>query len=225
MGALACDGVRLRRVGGAWGQALPRSTIVGASLRWVLLGLVLLVSACKTLPPAAAPGPGAPWEMRRAALQSRTNFDLTGRIGVAAAQDGFNAKLRWQQQGTQSQLALDGPLGVGGVRIAANGDSLSVTSSRGEQLDSAAARREIETRLGFEPPIASLRYWVLGVPNPSQPSKEVLDDTQRLAALEQDGWKIAYTGYTDVQGEALPSKITLTRDTTRVRLVIDSWGP
>jgi outer membrane lipoprotein LolB len=189
-----------------------------------LLVVGVALTACKTLPPAVPPGPGAPWEVRRAALQARTTFDLTGRIGVAAAQDGFNAKLRWQQQGKQSQLSLDGPLGVGGVRIASNGESLTVTNSRGEQLDSAAARREIETRLGFEPPIASLRYWVLGVPDPSHPAKETLDDTQRLSALEQDGWQIAYTGYADVKGEALPSKMTLTRDTTRVRLVVDSWG-
>ena len=239
MGRAACDGAHARpglfllsqltRVflsALAWSRTswLPGAT--GAPLRLVscLLGLVLLVSACKTLPPAAPPGPGAPWEQRRAALQSRNTFDLSGRIGVAAGSDGFNAKLRWQQQDGQSQIALDGPLGVGGVRITSNGDSLSVTNSRGEKLDSAAARREIETRLGFEPPIASLRYWVLGVPDPSRPATEMLDDSQRLVTLEQDGWQIAYTGYADVQGEALPSKITLTRDTTRVRLIVDSWG-
>jgi outer membrane lipoprotein LolB len=212
---------------------MERAACCSTHARWIVLPLRILLclmvfgvalTGCKTLPPAAPPGPGAPWEVRRAALQARNTFDLTGRIGVAAAQDGFNAKLRWRQQGKQSLLSLDGPLGVGGVRITSNGESLTVTNSRGEQFDSAAAKREIETRLGFEPPLASLRYWVLGAPDPSHPSMETLDATQRLAALEQEGWQIAYTGYTDVQGEALPSKITLTRDTTRVRLVIDSWG-
>jgi outer membrane biogenesis lipoprotein LolB len=51
--------------------------------------------------------------VRREALQQRDHFDLSGRIAVAAAQEGFNAKLRWQQQGSRSNLALDGPLGVG----------------------------------------------------------------------------------------------------------------
>ena len=191
----------------------------------LLLPAMLVASAltgCKTLP--VAPLPSEPWEVRRAALQSRDSFELSGRIAVAAAQDGFNAKLRWQQEGKRSQLALDGPLGVGGVRITSDGQSLSVLNSRGEQLDSTAAKREIEARLGFEPPIASLRYWVQGVPDPSHPAEETLDDTRRLVTLSQDGWKVDYGAYTEVRGQALPSKVTLTRENVRVRLVVDGWG-
>jgi outer membrane lipoprotein LolB len=188
-----------------------------------LLVAAAVLAGCKSLP-VAPPAPSEPWEVRRAALQSRNNFDLSGRIAVAAAQEGFNAKLRWEQKGPLSQLALDGPLGVGGVRITSDGKFLSVMNSRGEQLDSDAARREIEARLGFEPPLTSLRYWVLGVPNPSSPADEQLDESKRLASLTQDGWQIDYGGYTDVRGQALPSKVTLKRENVRVRLVVDGWG-
>jgi outer membrane lipoprotein LolB len=188
--------------------------------------LTAVLVGCKTLPPPvpAAPSETAPWEVRRAALQARETFDLTGKIGVAAGQDGFNAKLRWQQHGKQSQLALDGPLGVGGVRITSDGNGMQVLNARGEQLDSNAAKHEIESKLGFEPPIASLRYWVLGVPDPSSPADEMLDDTQRLASLKQAGWQIDYTAYANVRGQSLPSKVTLTREGVRVRLVVDNWG-
>ena len=186
--------------------------------------LTVAVAGCKTLPLAPAPAESAPWEVRRAALQARDNFDLTGKIGVATGQDGFNAKLRWQQHGKQSQLALDGPLGVGGVRITSDGNALKVVNARGEQLDSDAAKREIESKLGFQPPIASLRYWVLGVPDPSHPADETLDDAQRLATLKQDGWQIDYATYASVRGQSLPAKVTLTREKVRVRLVVDDWG-
>jgi outer membrane lipoprotein LolB len=192
-------------------------------LRASSLALALLVIAgCKTLPPA--PPESAPWDVRKAALQSRDKFDLKGRIGVAVGQEGFNARLRWQQRGKESQLALDGPLGVGGVRITSDGNSLKVLNSRGEQLDSEAAKQEIESKLGFEPPIASLRYWVLGVPDPGTPADEILDDTKRLATLKQDGWQIDYTAYANVRGQSLPSKATLTREGVRVRLFVDNWG-
>jgi len=180
------------------------------------------VSGCKTLP--SAPPPSQPWDLRRAELQGREQFDLSGRIAVAAAQEGFNAKLRWEQQGAQSQLALDGPLGLGGVRITSNGQTFRVINSRGEQLDSDAARREIESRLGFEPPLGSLRYWVLGVPDPSQPADEVLDGEQRLSMLKQNGWQIDYASYSDVGGQWLPSRMTLSREGVRVRLLVDGWG-
>jgi outer membrane lipoprotein LolB len=197
-----------------------------AGLRLAALCVLALaaLAGCKTLPPAAPPSASEPWEVRRSALQSRDRFEMSGRIGVAAAQEGFNAKLRWEQQGKRSDLALDGPLGVGGVRITADGESLNVINARGEQLDSEAARHEIQARLGFEPPISSLRYWVLGVPDPARPAEESLDASSRLASLKQDGWQIDYTAYTDVQGQALPSRVTLTRENVRVRLVVDGWG-
>jgi len=211
--------------------SLPRLSHRVLSLRFAslrlalcLLFLAFTLTACKTLAPAVAPAPAEPWEVRRAALQARGNFDLTGRIAVAAAQEGFNAKLRWQQQGSQSELALDGPLGVGGVRITSDRGSVSVLNSRGERLDNEAARREIETRLGFEPPLASLRYWVLGVPDPARPADETLDDTRRLATLKQDGWQIDYGSYANVHGESLPSRVTMKRENVRVRLVVDGWG-
>ena len=162
--------------------------------------------------------------MRRGALQQRDRFNLSGRIAVAAADEGFSARLRWQQQGQRSQLALDGPLGVGGVRITADGETFNVLNSKGQQLDSDAARQEVAARLGFEPPISSLRYWVLGVPDPTHPADEVLDDEKRLASLKQDGWQIDYTAYSAVRGEWRPSKMTLKRDDVRVRLLVDGWG-
>lgn len=221
-GATPTAGRILVRVFAGFASAVPGS---GLSRAWVALLLSIAVLAgCKSLPVAPPPAPSESWEVRRAALQARNNFDLNGRIAVAAAQDGFNAKLRWEQKGPLSQVALDGPLGVGGVRITSNGGSLSVVNSRGQQLDSEAARREIEARLGFEPPIASLRYWVLGVPDPSSPAEEHLDETKRLASLSQNGWQIDYGGYTEVDGQALPSKVTLRRENVRVRLVVDGWG-
>ncbi len=189
----------------------------------LMLALVTVswLSACKTLP--RAPVPSEPWDVRRAALQQRDRFDLSGRIAVAAGQEGFNAKLRWQQQGAQSNLALDGPLGVGGVRIAAHGSTLEVMNAHGEQLDSDAARREITARLGFEPPLQSLRFWVQGVPDPASPADEVLDENQRLATLRQDGWQIVYSAYAAVRGRWMPSRLTLKRDDVRVRLLITGW--
>jgi outer membrane lipoprotein LolB len=195
------------------------------ALAFALIGATAFcLSGCKTLRTSTGPAPSGPWETRREALQQRDHFDLSGRIAVAASQEGFNAKLRWQQQGARSNLALDGPLGVGGVRISADGSNLNVINSRGETLDSDAARREIAARLGFDPPLQSLRYWVQGVPDPSQPADEVLDDQQRLATLRQDGWQIDYGKYAAVAGQWLPSLITLKRDDVRVRLLVDGWG-
>jgi outer membrane lipoprotein LolB len=204
---------------GAWRAARARPAL-NAGITALLLAL--LAAGCVSVPQKPA-APTAPWPESRTRLQSLASFALKGKVGVAAGSEGFNASLQWEQQGARSAVALDGPLGIGGVRIVAEGSTLNVRNSHGQELDSDAARQELDAKLGFDPPLASLRYWVLGVPDPAQPASETLGSDQRLAALDQDGWHIAYAGYMQANGEWLPQRLTLTRGDVRVRLVVLSW--
>jgi outer membrane lipoprotein LolB len=193
-----------------------------------LLGVltVAVVAGCRTVPVAVQPsGSGAQsWDVRRPELQGHDHFQLQGRVAVAAGKDGFSAALNWTQAGTVSQVSLEGPLGVGALQITANGDSLSILNSHGDHLDSEAARSDLEARLGFEPPLGSLRYWVLGVPDPATPAKESLDpQQQRLQSLQQDGWQVDYTSYMTNGNGWLPSRLTVQREGVRVRVVVNDW--
>lgn len=185
------------------------------------LFLALLLAACRTLPGPARPSES--WEARRAALQGREHFEIKGRVAIAAGQDGFSASIRWVQNGVQSQVSLDGPLGVGGVHVTTDGTTLGVVNARGDRLDSDAARAELKTRLGFDAPLASLRYWILGVPDPSGAAVEVVDVERRLTALQQSGWQIEYSDYMVVRGAWLPGRMTLKSADVRVRLIVDHW--
>ncbi len=189
---------------------------------WVTLAVML--ASCRTVPVRETPSQTQSWEVRRPQLQARDRFELKGRVAVAAGNDGFNARLRWTQEGKQTRMSLDGPLGAGGVQVTSNGTDVSIVTSRGERLQNDTARAELAKRLGFDPPLDSLRYWVLGVPEPGHPAQESLDPQQRLATLQQDGWQIQYTGYMAVGGEWLPSKLTLQREGVRLRLVVDGWN-
>jgi outer membrane lipoprotein LolB len=189
-----------------------------------LLGLasVIALAACRTVPVQLAPE--QPWPARKAELQAQSRFELKGRVGVAVGSEGFHARLRWVQNGEQAQLSLEGPLGVGGMQINTDGSHVSIVTSRGERLDDEAAREEIVSRLGFDPPLRSLRYWMLGVPDPRAPATETLGAQQQLSRLEQGGWQIDYTAYMPVSSQSLPAKVTLQNAGVRVRVVVDSWG-
>ncbi len=187
-------------------------------------GLVALLwlAGCHTLTPA--PSASAPWDLRRPQLQAQEHFVLKGRVAVATGGTGFNANLRWTQDADNARLTLEGPLGVGGVQVNSSGGALEVVNSHGERIDNDAARAELRARLGFDIPLASLRYWILGVPAPNSPAEESLDQPrQRLDSLVQDGWHIGYTGYVEVHGHTLPARLILEREAVRVRLVVDDW--
>lgn len=196
-------------------------------LAWITA--VAVVAGCRTVP-VQQPAPATPsqaWDVTRSQLQARDHFGLKGRVAVAAGKDGFSAGLRWIQEGTRSRVSLEGPLGVGAVQITADGDNLNIVNSHGDHLDSDAAHADLAARLGFDPPLASLRYWILGVPDPAMPAKESVDpQQQRLQSLQQDGWQIDYGSYTSDGGGpvSLPAKMTVRREGVRVRLIVDGWS-
>lgn len=181
-----------------------------------------LLAACHTAPPLLPPS--LSWQVRQLQLQARAHFTLKGRVAVAAGGAGFNASLRWVQDGGSSWATLEGPLGAGGVELATQGGELHIVTSNGAELRGDAARAELKARLGFDPPLTSLRYWILGVPDPATPADETLDEAhQRLKSLTQDGWHIDYANYMTSGDEVLPSRVTLEHADVRVRLIVDAW--
>jgi outer membrane lipoprotein LolB len=181
--------------------------------------LLLALSACATL----APPPPVSWPERRSTLQSLPGFSLRGRVAVAAGDSGFSAGLRWSQHGAAATVDLTAPAGLGAARIEQSGKALVFTTSRGVRLENDAASAALQSELGFEPPLGSLRYWLLGAGDPALPAQETLDAEQRLARVLQDGWTVDYQDYRNTGGQWLPRRITLRRENVRVRLLVQDW--
>jgi outer membrane lipoprotein LolB len=180
-----------------------------------------LLGACATVPRPAATT--VPWAQRLAALQAISRFELHGRLAASTGTDAFSAGLRWQQQQDRASIDLSAPMGFGAAHIEQTAANLALTTSKGVTLDSAAASDELRATLGFEPPLISLRYWILGASDPATSAQESLDTQQRLAHLEQGGWQVDYSEYALVQQQWLPRRLVVTRGSLRLRVVIDGW--
>ncbi len=200
-----------------------RRRLVAALALVAALGLTALGGCVST--PSRAPAALVSWPLRRAQLQALDPFELTGRVAVAAGSQGFTAHLDWQQRGARTTVNLNGPLGIGGVHVVANGGTLNVQTAQGTKLTSEQAHAELADQLGFDPPLGSLRYWLLGVPDPGSPAAETVGAHERLASLQQDGWQIEYSAYTNAGGDWLPQRMVLQRGDVRVRLIVDRWQP
>jgi len=112
---------------------------------------------------------------------------------------------------------------MGGARLNYDGDVLRVTNSQGAELEGASARTELVRVLGFEPPLNSLRYWLLGTPDPASAATETLDGAQRLAQLQQGEWQIDYGEYQQAVGRWLPRRLALHRGEIKVKLQLSQW--
>ena len=178
--------------------------------------LPLCFSACRTLPT----GTSIPWPERRMALQALEHYGFNGQLAAATATEGFSATLNWQQQGAASDAQLRAPLGMGNAHLVFDGEQLQFTARNGSQVEGVAAREAMIGLLGFEPPLGSLRYWLLGVPDPRAPGEEALDAAQRLAQLSQSEWQINYGDYVHEGAPWLPGLVTLRHAGARLKVHI-----
>jgi outer membrane lipoprotein LolB len=188
-----------------------------------LLLAVLVLAGCATTRPSVDLPPIDSWEVRNQVLGNLEDWEFKGRIAVKAGDDGFNGKFNWAQEGDAFNATVGGPLGMGTVRIEGDGNSVLLTDKDGEETVLDDAEAELRWRYGWTIPVASLRYWALGIPDPAYPAVTGFDDDGRLARLEQSNWVVEISRYREGGGQQMPRILSATNPDTRVRMVIDRW--
>ncbi|MCP5091476.1 MAG: outer membrane lipoprotein LolB [Gammaproteobacteria bacterium] len=189
---------------------------------WLLLGLLSLLGCATTRPVVDLPELDT-WETRRAVLGELREWQFKGRIAVKAGDEGFNGKFNWSQRNDTFSATVGGPLGIGTVRIEGDGRSVVLTDKDGMQNVLNDAEADLRYRYGWTIPVASLRYWALGVPDPGMAAVTEFDDEGRLSSLKQSYWTVQISSYREGGGQQMPRILTATNPDTRVRMVIDQW--
>ena len=184
--------------------------------RAALVLLAGLLSGCAGL----AHRPMAP--TGTAGIAGLTAWIAAGRLALAAGGEGGSGGFVWEQQGAETRLRLRGPLGAGAMEIASDGERFSVTDAGGRVLG-ADAETALRARLGADLPLSSLRYWMLGLPDPGSEARVTESDTVPLRVIDQRGWTIAYDAFTSTDGYSLPARLTATSGEVRLRLSVSDW--
>jgi len=172
----------------------------------------------------AAP-PRAPEGGMSADPDALRQWTASGRMAIAAGDDGGSGSFDWAQDGTTSRLDLRGPLGAGAVRLVVTPESLSLADGSGRVLDADVARADLQSRLGADLPWDHLRYWLLGVPAPGVEATVLEQGAAPWRIIEQAGWRLAYDSFAVVDGLNLPKRLTAERGGVRVRVIVDAWFP
>ena len=183
---------------------------------------LILLASCAARKGLELPDLGD-WESRQYLLGQVDEWEFNGRIGVVAGDDGFNASLRWAQDGDDFEATVSGPLGIGTVRLEGDGRRVTLTDKDGNPTVLEDAETDLFIRYGWTIPVHSLRYWALGIPDPSLPAVTEFAEDGRLASLEQGGWTVRITRYGDGGGQPMPTRLSATGEQTRVKLAIHNW--
>lgn len=170
--------------------------------------------------------PAMSWPQRQLMLQQLDHWVVSGRVAITTSEDGWNATLYWKQFPEKYEIKVIAPFGGGTVMLQGNRSGVMLYADDAPPEFAVNATRLLARRLGWHLPVDSLRYWMLGLPDPSiqlQESMIRLDRNNRLSNLSQSGWKVQFLRYQQVNGYELPDKIFLENDELSVRVVVQKW--
>lgn len=194
------------------------------ALRLPVIVLAALLAGCATIVHPGGAADQAAWQARRQRLAGVDNWHIQGRIGVTTPHRGGSASLDWREKGDTMTLLLSGPFGLGAVRLKGTPQVMQVRDSKGHSWTSYSPEHALESTLGWPLPIASLRYWVLGLPAPGVDFQVDVGARGLPSRLAQQGWNVRYKAFKRSAGLFLPQNLTVTRGATRIKLIVSDWS-
>lgn len=151
------------------------------------------------------------------------SWEFDGRVAIKGGEQNGSASLLWQQNKNKFDLRLSGPLGRQIIHARGDESGAVVYLPKQKKLHVKDVSGLISQNVGWEVPVERFRYWIKGAFAPGEFSSYQLDDHGRLKELKQSGWMITYKRYSRVGHVDLPSKIFLSREPYRVRMVASHW--
>ncbi len=189
-----------------------------------MLITVAMLTACATRPIVTDQQRSQAWKVHQQTLVGLEHWSFSARLAVKdKVEDSWSASLRWQQGGDSYDIRLSGAFGQGAVRLFGHTGYAVIETADHAALTATSAELLMEEQLGWSVPVRGLKYWLVGLPEPSLITRQRLDAFGRLSELEQSGWQVRYSNYQRVDGLELPRKLELENARLRARLVIDRW--
>ena len=185
-------------------------------------GLIVLLAACAATPPAPIE---QVWATHRERVGSLRHWQAEGKLALRSPEQSESASFQWDQQGAYSRVNLSGPMGVSATTLLSDGQTLEILQDGERSVWDITDPAAIERDTGWYLPLRALPHWLRGVPAPLDAVEELVLKDERLARLQQSGWSIHYEEYAGFGDYALPTRIRIDREQTRVRLIIRHWQP
>lgn len=164
------------------------------------------------------------WDLRQEALNKINTWSIKGRLAVQTGKEGWSATLFWDQKNQSYRMRFVAPLGQGTYQLQGDNDLVSLLTADNKLYQADTPETLLLDNMGWSVPLHGLKYWIKGVPEPGKSTENLLlDDQGRLTDMQQSGWRISISRYSDFNGTQLPSKLYMHNDRFKLRLVVDDW--
>lgn len=151
------------------------------------------------------------------AAQALDRWYFEGRLAFVDERESVSVSVNWRHSSQVDEIELSGPLAQGRVRISVGGDVVIIDDGETRRELQGDVDLMVEEGLGISLPVSALRFWVLGM---SRPEFAV---TEQPSGFFQLGWLVMFQEMFQVERVALPRKMSVQRDKTRIKLFVDRW--
>ncbi len=149
-------------------------------------------------------------------------FAFNGRVAIRQGHERTASGLRWVHAKDEDEILMLAPLGQTVARLHRDAQGIMLEAD-GKRYVAADAESLTQQVLGWEMPLAGLRYWVVAAPAPGEVAQASYNDKGQLASLQQDGWEIEYSRYADDAADSLPLRFVMHHGDLEILVLIDEW--
>ena len=186
---------------------------------WLLGPMALIVAGCATVNTVSEP------VILPDTVTAIRTWSMDGRIGVKAKDQAWQANLVWEHDPQQDRLRISGPLNQGLVSVIVQKDLIYINEGNGVSELSKDPDAALRKKLGFAVPLGSLRYWIMGVPDPDRSSSPLGYSTVAADAegFLQSGWTVQPDKMANVNGWMLPRTLNVQGAGVKLKILADNW--
>lgn len=190
--------------------------------RLILCLLLAGLAACESTPVRMGEDEG--WLQHRQRVLAQDDWRMQGRVAIRHADEGGQGLLHWEQRGETYTLHFYDALNRLQLQIEGDDQGVEMKARSGETRKAADAELLMQEYLGWSVPVASLRYWVRGLPEPQQSVDEFKISNDRLSRISQGNWDIRYQRYEQVDGIWLPDLLKIEAPSFSIKLLVEQWS-
>ncbi|HIF51856.1 MAG TPA: outer membrane lipoprotein LolB [Thiotrichaceae bacterium] len=189
-----------------------------------LLLAVSLLNGCAQAPKVDASIKSKLWLEHQITVSAIQSWDIKGRVAVKNDKESGTVTLLWNQFLSNYELRFIAPLGQGTYILSGTPSGVVMKLPKDKVMVAETAEQILRDGLGWDIHLDGLRYWVRGLPEPDiQYSELMLDNKGRLANMDQSGFNISVSRYSEQDGVSLPSKLTIKSDKIQLKVIIQNW--
>ncbi|WNO61546.1 lipoprotein insertase outer membrane protein LolB [Rheinheimera sp. MMS21-TC3] len=163
---------------------------------------------------------------RQQQLQAMQQFSIQASVSIKTPQDSISGNLHWQQLQPKHYTArLSNFLGISLFELeqSENGSQIQLKGEAYYGVDTSSLLWQLS---GWSMPLADMPLWLRGLPGKNSQSirYDELGRVTHFNLIDSTGiiWQLEYQSFfTD--SLALPKRLLLSSDDTRIKLVIRSW--